>query len=295
MVNKARKDQLSIADYTNQMSPTSCPGCGNFGILTALREALAELKIEPYQLFMAWGIGCSSNIANWSHCYGVHTLHGRPLPVATGAKLVNPNLTVLVEAGDGDTYGIGTGHFIHACRRNLDITLIVHNNQIYGLTTGQASPTSDKGAKTKSTPCGVIERPINPLALALSSDATYIARGFAGEVDHLKKIIISGIKHKGFSVIDVLQPCATFNKDNTFKWVKERIYKLEDQKNYQTDDKILAFKKALEWGDKIPIGLFYQEKRLTYRDEIKHIKKGESLVDHDISKINITQTLEEFV
>lgn len=296
-------NKLTISDYTTPISPTWCPGCGNFGILTALKQALVELQIQPHQTLAVFGIGCNSNMCNWLNVYGIHTLHGRALPVAAGAKLVNPKLTVIAIGGDGDGYGIGLSHFIHSCRRNLDITYIVHNNQIYGLTAGQASPTSDHGAKTKSTPCGVIERPINPIALALSSEATYIARGIASDVNHLKELIAGGIKHRGFALIDVLQPCVTWNKQNTYEWVKERTYYLENQKSkikiqgshgHDPANKQMAFEKALEWGEKIPIGLFYQEERLTYSDEFDHLKRDEAVVEHDISDVDISNTLEEF-
>jgi len=282
--------KLTVKDYSNPMQPTYCPGCGNFGIVMALKQALAELQIPPHQILMVWGIGCSSNTCNWINVYGVHSLHGRALPVASGAKLVNPNLTVIAQGGDGDGYGIGLGHFIHAMRRNLDITYIVHNNQIYGLTTGQASPTSEHGFKTKSTPCGVIERPINPIALALSSEATYVARGFAGDVNHLKELLTGGIRHHGFALIDVLQPCVTWNKQNTYQWARERIYKLEKPMN-----KGAAFAHALEWGDRIPVGLFYQERRSTYRDEIDQLKPDENVVEHNIGAVDISKTLEEFM
>jgi 2-oxoglutarate ferredoxin oxidoreductase subunit beta len=309
MLTKTQSNKkLTLTDYNNTMSPTYCPGCGNFGIVMALKQALEELQIPPHQILMVWGIGCSSNTCNWINVYGIHSLHGRALPVASGAKLVNPNLTVIAQGGDGDGYGIGLGHFIHSMRRNLDITYIVHNNQIYGLTAGQASPTSEHGFKTKSTPCGVIERPINPIALALSSEATYIARGFAGDVNHLKELLSGGIRHPGFALIDVLQPCITWNKQNTYEWARERIYYLNvkcQMSNVKSNlkskcqihdptDKKAAFNKALEWGDKIPIGLFYQERRSTYRDEIDHLEPNENVVEHDISKVDISKTLEEF-
>lgn len=285
---------ITFKDYNNTMVPTWCPGCGNHGILMALKQALVELQIPPYQIFIAWGIGCSSNTCNWVNVYGSHTLHGRPVPVATAVKLVNPSLTVIAEGGDGDGYGIGIGHFIHAMRRNLDILYLVHNNMIYGLTTGQASPTSEKGMKTKSTPCGVIERPINPIALALSADATYIARGFAGDVNHLKKLIADGIKHRGFALVDVLQPCVTFNNQNTYDWVRERVYNLDDESGYDVTNRELAYQKALEWGDKLPIGLFFQAERKTYRDEIDQFAPNENLVEHEIDGIDVSGTLEEF-
>lgn len=286
--------ELTFKDFNNAMSPTWCPGCGDFGIFMALKQALVSLKIPPHQIFQVWGIGCSGNMSNWVNVYGVHGLHGRALPVATAAKLVNPKIPVIVEGGDGDGYGIGIGHFIHAMRRNLDITYIVHNNQIYGLTTGQTSPTSDHGFKTKSTPCGVIERPINPLALALSSEATYIARGFSGDVNHLKVLIEEGIKHRGFALIDVLQPCVTFNYQNTYDWFRERVYTLDAVPGYDVKDKKAAFERSLEWGPKIPVGVFYKEERAIYSDEFDHLEKDEAVVDHDISAIDVMKTLKSF-
>lgn len=287
--------QLTFKDYNNAMNPTWCPGCGDYGILMGLKQALVELQLQPYQTLVVWGIGCSGNMSNWVNVYGIHGLHGRAMPVATAAKLVNPKLTVIVEGGDGDGYGIGIGHFIHAMRRNLDITYIVHNNQIYGLTTGQTSPTSDHGFKTKSTPCGVIERPINPLALALSSDASYIARGFSGDVNHLRGLIADGILHRGFSLIDVLQPCITFNYQNTYDWFRERVYKVQDIEGYDTSNKQKAYERALEWGPKIPIGLLYKEERGIYSDEFDHLAKDEAVVEHDIANVDIAKTLQSYV
>lgn len=290
MINQ--KDNNSISDYNNSFQPTWCPGCGNFGIQSALKQALVGLNLEPHNILMVWGIGCSGNTCNFYNVYGIHGLHGRTLPVASASKLVNPKLTVIAEAGDGDAYGIGLGHFIHTCRRNIDITYIVHNNLIYGLTTGQASPTSEKGFKSKSTPCGVIERPINPLALALSSEASFVARGFAGYMDHLKDLIIAGIRHRGFSLIDILQPCVTLNKQNTYEFFREKVYKLEEIKGYDIMDKEQAWHYAGEWGNKIPIGIFYQENRLTYADELPQVK-GEDLTA-PAQSVDVSKTLKEF-
>lgn len=286
---------LTFADYNNAMQPTWCPACGDFAIFMALKQALVALQIPPYNIFLVWGIGCSGNMSNWVNVYGVHALHGRALPVATAAKLVNPSLTVITEGGDGDGYGIGLSHFIHAMRRNLDITYIVHNNLIYGLTTGQTSPTSEHGFKSRSTPCGVIERPINPIALALSSDCTYVARGFSGDVNHLKELIIGGIKHRGFALIDIFQPCVTFNNQNTYDWFKERVYKLQEVEGYTARDKELAFPRALEWGPKIPIGLFYQEERATYADELDQLAgPDDAVVRHEIMNVDIMKSVEKY-
>jgi len=283
-----------LSDFTTIKKPTWCPGCGNYGILTALKGALIELNIEPENIVITFGIGCSGNFHNLVNTYTFHSLHGRTLPIATGVKLANNKLTVLAVAGDGDGYGIGTCHFIHSMRRNLDITFMVHNNKVYGLTTGQASPTSDKGFSTKSTPTGVIELSINPIAQAIVSGATYIARGFAGDPKHLKKLIVDGVKHHGFSLIDVLQPCVTFNHVNTYQWYNDRIYKLEEDKNYNSEDKMQAFIKAQEWGDKIPIGLFYKEIRPTYEDEIPQIAEI-PLVKQSIDKVDISELMQELI
>lgn len=230
---------------------------------------------------------------HWVNTYGFHGIHGRPLPIATGARLANNNLTVIAVGGDGDGYGIGIGHFIHAMRRNLNITYIVTNNQVYGLTTGQTSPTSDKGFATKSTPTGVIEMPINPIALAIASEATYISRGFSKEMKHLTKLIVDGVRHEGFALIDVLQPCVTFNRKNTYEWFSERVYKLEET-DHDVTNKQTAFLKSLEWNDRIPIGLFYRETRPTYEDELPQIAET-PLVKQRIEEINITALMDEFV
>ncbi|MBI5465433.1 2-oxoacid ferredoxin oxidoreductase [Candidatus Gottesmanbacteria bacterium] len=245
--------------------PTWCPGCGNFGIWQALQDAFSELKIEPHQAVLVYGIGCHGNMANWLPITAFEGLHGRTLPVASGIKMISPGLTVLAIAGDGDCYGEGTNHFLHAARRNLDLTLLVHNNQVYALTTGQTSPSSNKGFKTKSTPTGTLELALNPLSISIAAGASFVARGFGGDIPHLTDLIIKAIKHKGFSIVDILQPCITFNQVNTFDWFGERIYKLEEE-NFKPTSKLVALEKSLEWPQngidgKIPIGIFYEEER----------------------------------
>ena len=273
--------------------PTWCPGCGNYNILISLKNAISNLKLDPSNVALFTGIGCSGKDCQWIRLYGFHTLHGRPLAVAEGAKFANNKLTVIATGGDGDSYGIGMGHFIHAMRRNIDITYLVHDNQVYGLTTGQASPTSEKGFITKSTPFGVIDEPVNPLTLALSGGATYVARGFAGDVAHLTKLIEGAIAHKGFAIVDILQPCVTFNYLNTFEWYRQRVYKLEEQ-NHDPKDKEKAYVKAQEWGKKIPIGLFYKIDKPTIEDQLPAIKE-KPLVEHDIRNIDISKTIKEFI
>jgi 2-oxoglutarate ferredoxin oxidoreductase subunit beta len=266
--------ELTLKDFEGAVHPDWCPGCGDFGVLKSIKEALVELKVPPHKVLVVSGIGCSSNLPGFIHAYGVHSLHGRALPVATGAALANHDLHVIAVGGDGDGYGIGIGHFIHAMRRNLNLTYIVMDNEIYGLTTGQASPTTTEGHKTKSTPRGNVEKPVQPLALALVSGATYVARGFSGEQKHLTALVTAAIAHKGFSLIDVFSPCVTFNKLNTYAWFKERIYKLEDQVGYDPSDLIAAVGKSLEFGPKLPIGRLYEIEKPTYEDTEPVFGKG---------------------
>jgi 2-oxoglutarate ferredoxin oxidoreductase subunit beta len=249
--------KLEMKDFKPEVAPDWCAGCGDFGVLNALFQACAEIDLPPRDLLVVSGIGCSSNLPGFIRAYGVHSLHGRALPFATGAKLANHAMTVIATGGDGDGYGIGLNHFIQAMRRNIDVTYIVMNNEIYGLTTGQVSPTSETGMKTKTTPHGNLEGMLNPMALALASGCGYIARGFSGQPKHLMKLYVDGIRHPGFALIDVFSPCVTFNKVQTYDWFRKRVYKLEE-----TDHDPASFHgamdRALEWGEKIPIGLLYR-------------------------------------
>ncbi len=279
---------------TERENPNWCPGCGNFGIQVALKNALVEKGLAPEEVAISTGIGCGSKINQWIETYGFAGLHGRGVPVAMGIKLANPELTVFSIGGDGDGYGIGMCHFINTMRRNIDMTYIVQNNQIYGLTTGQASPTSDKGMRTPSTPFGLIEEPVNPIRLALSSECTYVARGFSGDVPHLTKLIVGAIEHKGFALIDVFQPCVTFNKINTYEFFRERVYKLEDVEGYDVSDAEAAFVRAGELEDKIPIGLFYKEERATYEESEPGLKAGNP-AGADISDVDVGAVLESFM
>jgi len=250
-----------------EVSPDWCLGCGDFGVLSSLKKATLEKEVKPHEMLVVSGIGCSSNLPGYVNTYGVHSLHGRALPVATGAKLANHNLKVVITGGDGDGFGIGVGHFIHAMRRNLDLTYIVMDNEIYGLTTGQASPTTMIDTKTKTTPRGNVEQPINPLMLALVSGATFVARGFTGQPALLSSLIEEGIAHKGFAFIDVFSPCVTYNKLNTYSWFKERIYKLDDEAPDRDITNLSdAMDTAMEFGDRIPLGLVYKVVKPTYED-----------------------------
>ncbi|MCI0418519.1 MAG: thiamine pyrophosphate-dependent enzyme [Acidobacteria bacterium] len=266
--------ELPIETYDSVVDPDWCPGCGDFGVLKSLKMAAGRLGIQPKDLFIVSGIGCSSNLPGFIHAYGVHSLHGRAVAVASGVKFANHNLHVVITGGDGDGYGIGIGHFIHAMRRNLDLTYIVMNNQIYGLTTGQASPTTMKEVKTKSTPRGNVEQPINPIALALVSGATYISRAFSGEPNHMADIIAGAIVHRGFALVDVFSPCVTYNKINTYPWFKQRVYQLEKEAGYDAGDYSQAMEKSGEWGDRIPIGLFYKGDQAIYEDSEPALKHG---------------------
>ena len=273
--------ELTLKTLEADVHPDWCPGCGDFGVLKSLKEAIVELGIAPHEVLVVSGIGCSSNLPGFIRAYGVHSLHGRALPVATGAALANHDLHVVAVGGDGDGYGIGMAHFIHAMRRNLNLTYIVMDNEIYGLTTGQASPTTTEGHKTKSTPRGNVEKPIQPLALALATGATYVARGFSGEQKHLTRLTVDAIAHRGFSLIDVFSPCVTFNKLNSYPWFKERVYKLEDEAGYDSSDLMAAMGKALEFGDRIPIGRLYRTERPTYEDTEPVLARG-PLVDQPL-------------
>ncbi len=261
---------LSPDDYTIEQKPAWCPGCGNFSILRTVKESLAELEIPPHKVLLVSGIGQSSKLPHYMKCNTFNGLHGRTLPVATGARLANHGLPVIAIAGDGDCYGEGGNHLIHAIRRNINIKLFVHDNQIYGLTKGQASPTSGEGMVTKVQPFGVFSEQLNPLALAIALDAGFVARGFAGDTEFLKELMKEAMGHKGFSLLDILQPCVTFNKLNTFKWYRERVYRIEPE--YNPEDRSGAFTRSLEWGARIPTGVIYRNSRPTLEERVPIIK-----------------------
>lgn len=260
----------NIDKLTTGVTPTWCPGCGNHSLFLALKKALTELGIPPHETVVVYGIGCHGHMVNFLNTYGFQGLHGRPLPLAQGVKLANHDLTVLASTGDGDCLSEGGNHFIHAARRNIDMTVIIHDNQSYSLTTGQASPTSKQGYISKSTPFGNLDIPINPVSLALVSHASFVARGFAGDVNHLTELFKSAITHKGFAVVDVLQPCVVFNKVNTFEFFRERVEKIKSAKT--TNE---ALKLAMVWPSmpenqkaKIPIGIFYAKERPTFESQL---------------------------
>ena len=284
---------VTINDYIATIPIAWCPGCGNFAILQAVRKALTELGLEPHQVLFVSGIGQAPKLPHYLRSNVFNGLHGRTLPAATGAKMANRELIVIGVDGDGGAYGEGVGHLLASARRNVNITYLVHNNQVYGLTKGQASPTSDIGFVTKTTPFGA-SQPLNPIALAIASDISFVARGFAGDIEHLTKLLKMGIEHRGFSLIDILQPCVSFNHKNTYQWYRERVYKLDDESGYDPSNKQLAFLKAQEWGEHIPIGLIYKQERPVYEQQFPALKET-PLVKQDIDPLEFEELLDEFM
>ncbi len=261
--------KLKPKDYKGKVNPDWCVGCGDFSVLSSLQKVCADMGILPHEMIVISGIGCSSNFPGYFNAYGMHTLHGRILAVATGVKMANHELTVIGAGGDGDGYGIGGNHWLHTARRNVDMTYLVMNNQIYGLTTGQVSPTSCEGMKTKSTPFGSVEEPVNPITSSIMHGATFVARAYSGDPKHMQQLMQQAIDHKGFAIIDIFSPCVTFNHDNDYAFFRPRVKKLEDEDHDASDWKA-ACEKALLWGDIIYTGLFYQKRRPTL-DELEPV------------------------
>ncbi|MDT7888206.1 MAG: 2-oxoacid:ferredoxin oxidoreductase subunit beta [Desulfurococcales archaeon] len=263
--------------FKSNVSPDWCPGCGDYGILNAAITALGELKLDPSKVVIVGGIGCSGKIPHYINANGIHTLHGRPVPFALGIKLANPELEVLVFGGDGDQLGIGVGHLVSIGRRNPDMVIVIHNNQVYGLTKGQASPTLPRGIKTKALPRANIQDPVNPIRLALASGFTFVARGYAYDVSHLKEIFKRAIQHKGLALVDVAQPCPTYNDVYTREVYAQRIVKLESLPGWdpvvktpeEADEKAKRAWELATWGEKIYIGIFYQNPLVpTYEERL---------------------------
>ncbi len=265
-----------LKDYASPVRPTWCPGCGDFGMWNAMKRALVQMELAPHEVAIFTGIGCGSKLPDYMTVNGFTSLHGRPIPIAQGAHLTNHSLKAIVVAGDGDTYGEGGNHFIHALRRNADITMIVQNNRVYGLTKGQYSPTSPKGFPTKTSPPpeGAIDQPINPIALALAAEATFIARSWSGDLPHLIEMMVAAISHEGAALLDVFQPCVTFNRNYSYDYYRPRVYKVEEE-GYDPTDREAAWEKAHEWGERIPIGIIYQvEGQPTYEDQVPALAAG---------------------
>jgi 2-oxoglutarate/2-oxoacid ferredoxin oxidoreductase subunit beta len=270
-----------------------CPGCGNFNILKCLKIALEELGKDPHEVLMVGGIGQAAKTPQYISANSFCGLHGRSLPAAAAAKIANERLTVIVDTGDGDSYGEGGNHFIHNIRRNVDITHFVHDNQIYGLTKGQASPTTAEGHITDVQIDGNMNTPINPILLAIASGAGFVARAFSGDTEHLISIMKQAITYKGYALVDILQPCTSFNKINTFSYYKSRVYHLDD--NYDPSDKLVAISKAMEFDDKIPIGVIYKENKLSFHEKNTTLKSGMPLIDKKFDPLNVQKILTEFV
>lgn len=270
---------VTVQDYGNYETAW-CPGCGNFPILKALKDALVQCELSPHQVLLVSGIGQAAKTPHYLNANVFNGLHGRSLPVATGAKVANPALTVIAESGDGCMYGEGGNHFLAALRRNLDITILVHDNQVYGLTKGQASPTSEKGFVTKAQPHGSPSNAFNPVEVAVAMDASFVARGFAGKAKHLTGLIAQAIQHRGTALVDILQPCVSFNPVNTFTWYKERCYELGN--DYDPTDKGIALQTSAEFGERIPLGLIYKTERPIFEDHFEVLQRG-ALVGQETS------------
>jgi len=268
-------------DNLTGYKPTWCPGCGNWGIYTALKNALTKLKLSADKILVSFGIGCSGNMNDFLNAYAIHALHGRSIPMAIGMKIARPDMTVIAVVGDGDCYGEGGNHLLHALRGNHDLTVIVHNNSVYGLTTGQTAPTARQGYRSKSTPLGIIERPLNPLSLALTQGVSFLAQASAGNVVNATEIITQAIKHQGLSLVNFLQPCVTFNKVYTYDYFKQHTYLLERDYNYR--DYNLALQKAEEYSqEKFALGVIYQEKRPTYTDYLNKLTQTKKALDYHL-------------
>jgi 2-oxoglutarate ferredoxin oxidoreductase subunit beta len=278
----------TLKDFRNNVKPNWCPGCGDFSIQAAIQRAAANVGLEPEQLAIVSGIGCSGRISGYINAFGFHGVHGRSLPIAQGLKMANRELTVIASGGDGDGFAIGMGHTVHAIRRNMNVTYIVMDNQIYGLTKGQTSPRSAEGFKTKSTPQGSVETALAPLEIALASGATFIAQSFSSNLKQLTMIIEEGIKHNGFSLINVFSPCVTFNKINTYEWFKEHIVDLEEIPDYDPSNRVMAMTKLMETNGMLT-GLIYQDKT---RKSYEHLISG--FKEEALAKQNINITEQEF-
>ncbi|RUS48244.1 2-oxoacid:ferredoxin oxidoreductase subunit beta [Cohnella sp. AR92] len=272
----------TFKEFRNNIKPNWCPGCGDFSVQAAIQRASANIGLEPEQLAVISGIGCSGRISGYINAYGLHGIHGRALPIAQGVKLANRELTVIASGGDGDGFAIGMGHTVHAIRRNLDITYIVMDNQIYGLTKGQTSPRSAEGFKTKSTPEGSIETTLSPLEIALSAGATFVAQSFSSDLKQLTALIEAGMQHKGFSLINVFSPCVTFNKINTYDWFKENIVNLDQFEDYDPSNRIAAMNKIMETGGMLT-GLIYQDKSRKSYEDLAVGFKPEALAKQDLT------------
>lgn len=262
------KSAVTMQDFRVSENPTWCPGCGDYAVLASLQKAVANIGLHPDEVVLSTGIGCSGKLSQHFNSYGFHGLHGRSLPLAQGVQIANHHLTVIAAGGDGDGYGIGMGHFIHAMRRNVNLTYIVMDNNIYGLTTGQTSPTSAKGFTSKTTPAGAAEDPIRPLYLALAQGASFVAQAFSGDVKEMTEIFEAAIRHKGFALVNCFSPCVTFNKVNTYDWFKENLVKLSEKDDYHPKTHIEALHYISKYSGLVTGIIFQQTDRKAYHEEI---------------------------
>lgn len=284
----------TFKDFRNNVKPNWCPGCGDFSVQAAIQKACANIGLEPEQLALITGIGCSGRLSGYVNSYGVHSIHGRALPMAQGVKMANQELTVIASGGDGDGFAIGMGHTIHALRRNIDITYIVMDNQIYGLTKGQTSPSSAHGFVTKTTPKGSIEKHLSPLELALASGATFVAQSFSSDIKDLTSIIEAAVNHKGFSFVNVFSPCVTYNKVNTYDWFKENLTKLADIEDYDHTNKQLAINTVHE-QDGLVTGIVYQDTDApTYESQIDGYSENLTKADLNIKQEEFDALMAQF-
>lgn len=270
-----------------------CPGCGNFVILECLRTALEQLGKNPSEVLIAAGIGQAAKTPQYISANAFCGLHGRSLPAAVAAKIANEKLTVIVNTGDGDSYGEGGNHFIHNIRRNVDITHFVHDNQIYGLTKGQASPTSPEGLVTGVQTDGNFNEPFNPVLIAIASGAGFVARAFTGHKEHLISLMKQAIEYNGYALVDILQPCVSFNKTNTFAWYNRRVYELDEL--YDCKNKIAAMQKAMEFDDRIPIGILYLEQKRAYHQKSKVLNSGIPLLDRKTEPEFLNRLIKSYI
>jgi len=286
----------TFKDFRNDIKPNWCPGCGDFSVQAAIQRAAANVGLEPEQLAIISGIGCSGRISGYIKSYGFHSIHGRSLPIAQGVKMANRDLTVIASGGDGDGFAIGMGHTVHAIRRNIDVTYIVMDNQIYGLTKGQTSPRSATGFKTKSTPQGSIEQAISPMELAISAGATFVAQSFSTDLKDLTSIIEAGINHKGFSFINVFSPCVTYNKINTYDWFKENLTKLANIEGYDSSNREMAMQTLMKHNGLLT-GIIYQDRtRQSYQDLVKgYAETPLASADLELSQESFDKLVEEFM
>lgn len=286
----------TFKDFRNSVKPNWCPGCGDFSVQAAIQRAAANVGIEPHELAVVAGIGCSGRIAGYINSYGFHGIHGRALPIAQGLKMANRDLNVIASGGDGDGFAIGMGHTVHAIRRNIDVTYVVMDNQIYGLTKGQTSPRSAQGFVTKSTPGGAIEPSLKPLEVALSSGATFVAQGFSTDIKELTALIEAGIQHKGFSFINVFSPCVTYNKINTYEWFKEHLTKLSDIEGYDSFNRELAMHTVME-KEGLVTGIIYQDTETkSYQEKVPgYAEQPLADLDMNLTEDQFNDLVKEFM